>query len=75
MEIQDLVQLVPLIANVGFPVLACVFMAKFISAENDKNHAEQEKLLAVISKNTEAFTKLTIRLEVLEKRLSEEAKS
>lgn len=54
-------EIINVISTVGFPIFACVYMARFM-------RADMQKLVDVVDKMTDSIDKLNERLDRLEKK-------
>lgn len=60
MELNDIISLV---ANVGFPILACVYLARKNSQEEERHHVEMEELRKTLEENTKAINRLVNQIK------------
>lgn len=59
-------ELVSLIANIGFPITACVALFIYSNKEREKNNETIEKLRETINNNTLVVQKLLDKLDMKE---------
>lgn len=51
-----------LISSIGFPILACVYMFKYMNKQSETHKEEIDKLSTAVNNNTIIITKLYERL-------------
>lgn len=66
MDVQVLFQA---ISTLGFPILCCIYMARYIDKTNEQHREEVGKLTEIIQNNTLALTKLTDKIENIENKV------
>lgn len=55
-------EMISIISQVGFPIFACIYMARFM-------RADMQKLVEVVDKMADSIDKLNERLDRLEEKL------
>lgn len=55
---MDMSQVTSLITSVGFPIVACIYMAYIVKDMNDKHKAEMDSMRDALNANTNAIDKL-----------------
>lgn len=55
---MDLSQVTGLITSVGFPIVACIYMAYMIKDMNEKHKEEMDSMRDSVNANTNAIDKL-----------------
>lgn len=56
--------IVPLISNLGFPIVCCLIMFYWCSKQEERHKQETDKLAQALNNNTLALTKLAERMGV-----------
>lgn len=64
MDINTIVQLV---GSLGFPIAMCIYMAYSNNKLNEQHRESETKLTEIINNNTLALTKLSDRIDNIEK--------
>ena len=64
MDINTIVQLV---GSLGFPIAMCIYMAYSNNKLNEQHRESEAKLTEIINNNTLALTKLSDRIDNIEK--------
>lgn len=54
--------IVTMISTLGFPIVMCLFMGKFIMSQNEQHKQETEKMMEVLNENTLAVKLMNQRL-------------
>lgn len=62
---MDINTIITAIGSVGFPIVACCFMAFYVKDINEKHKAESDKMTEAINNNNKLLEKIIDRLEVL----------
>lgn len=64
---MDVATLSQLIGSLGFPIAMCVYMAYSNNKLNEQHRESEAKLTEIINNNTLALTKLSDKIENIEK--------
>lgn len=64
---MDMNSIIQLIGTLGFPIFCCMYMAWYINKVQEHHNKEISKLMEIVNNNTLAITKLTDKIENLEK--------
>lgn len=56
---MELTDIITFVSNVGFPILACVYLARSNQKLNDQHKVEMDELRKSINQNTRAIDALT----------------
>lgn len=62
---MDVQTVITAVGSLGFPIVACCFMAVYIKDINEKHKAESDKMTEAINNNNKLLEKIIDRLEVL----------
>lgn len=62
---MDVQAVTSLISTVGFPIVACVYMAYLVKDMNEKHSAETDTLKESINANTQAISELKVLINTL----------
>lgn len=62
---MDLQTIITAVGSLGFPIVACCFMAVYIKDINAKHKEEADKMTEAINNNNKLLEKIIDRLEVL----------
>lgn len=54
-----------LISTVGFPIVACIYMAYLVNSMNEKHATETDTLKESINANTQAISELKVLINTL----------
>ena len=65
-------QIITLISNVGFPIVACVFLYKQNVRQADQHKEEMEHVTEALNNNTVAYTALAEKLDKLADKIGED---
>lgn len=60
-----------LIGSIGFPIVACIYMAYLVKTMNDNHKEETEKMRETLASNTSAIEKLQDLIEKILSKLGE----
>lgn len=63
----DLQGIVQVISTVGFPIVMCLILMKFMAASNEKHESEVNHLTDTIDANTKVLTELCTLIKTLVK--------
>lgn len=55
---MDVTQITTLITTVGFPIVACIYMAKYMTAESEAHAKEMNGMKDALNANTVALQEL-----------------
>ena len=61
---MDVTTITPLIGSLGFPIVACIYMAKLQEKNNEQHSKEVAELRKSVDNNTNAMIKLCTKLGV-----------
>lgn len=64
---MDVNVIVQLVGSLGFPIAMCIYMAYSNNKLNEQHRESEAKLTEIINNNTLALTKLSDKIENLEK--------
>lgn len=67
---MDLSQVTSLITSVGFPIVACIYMAYMVKDMNDKHKDEMDSMRDALNANTNAIDKLEALINQLLSRMN-----
>lgn len=56
---MELTDIITFVSNVGFPILACIYLARSNQKLNDQHKVEMDELRKSIQQNTRAIDALT----------------
>lgn len=62
---MDVQLIITAIGSLGFPIVACCFMAVYIRDINTKHKEESDKMVEAINNNNKLLERIIDRLEVL----------
>ena len=62
---MDVQTVITAVGSLGFPIVACCFMAFYIKDINEKHKAESDKMTEAINNNNKLLEKIIDRLEAL----------
>lgn len=62
---MDVQAVTSLISTVGFPIVACIYMAYLVKDMNEKHSAETSVLKDSINANTQAISELKVLINTL----------
>lgn len=62
---MDIQLIITAIGSLGFPIVACCFMAVYIRDINTKHKEESDKMVEAINNNNKLLERIIDRLEVL----------
>ncbi len=63
---MDVATITSLISSVGFPIVCCIFMAKYITTMNNQFNEELDKLRTALENNTKVMTRICEKLDINE---------
>lgn len=58
-----MVEITNLIGSLGFPIVACIYMAKMLKDERDRHEEEVWRLTQALNDNTQILTELKTLFE------------
>lgn len=61
---MDVTTLSQLIGSLGFPIIACIYMAKMQEKQNEQHSKEVEELRKSVDNNTKAMIKICTKIGV-----------
>ncbi len=61
---MDVTMITQLIGSLGFPIVACIYMAKTQEKQNEQHSKEVSELRQTVENNTKAMIKLCTKLGV-----------
>lgn len=67
---MDMSQVTSLITSVGFPIVACIYMAYIVKDMNDKHKDEMDSMRNALNSNTNAIDKLEALINQLLSRMN-----
>lgn len=62
---MDVQAVTSLISTVGFPIVACIYMAYLVKDMNEKHSSETDTLKESINANTQAISELKVLINTL----------
>lgn len=62
---MDVQAVTSLISTVGFPIVACIYMAYLVKDMNEKHASETDTLKESINANTQAISELKVLINTL----------
>lgn len=62
---MDMNSIVNIISSVGFPIVMCVLMFRYLEATDDKREQDTGKILETVNNNTMLISKLVEKFEDL----------
>lgn len=63
---MDVASVTSLVSSVGFPIVCCIFMAKYITTINHQFNEELDKLRTALENNTKVMTRICEKLDIEE---------
>lgn len=60
---MSVVDITNLISSVGFPIIMCIVLFKYMESNDDKREIEAKELRDAINKNTVALTELVAKID------------
>lgn len=60
---MSVVDITNLISSVGFPIIMCIVLFKYMESNDDKREVEAKELRDAINKNTIALTELIAKID------------
>lgn len=60
---MDVSAIVNMISTVGFPIVMCVIMFKYLEKTDDKREQDTRQILESVNNNTQVIAKLVDKLE------------
>ena len=69
---MDVSQITQFITNVGFPIVACIFLYKQNVRQADQHKEEMEHVTEALNNNTVAYTALAEKLDKLADKIGED---
>lgn len=61
---MDVTMITQLVGSLGFPIVACIYMAKIQEKQNEQHSKEVSELRQTVENNTKAMIKLCTKLGV-----------
>ncbi len=61
---MDVTMITQLIGSLGFPIVACIYMAKMQEKQNEQHSKEVEELRKSVDNNTKAMIKICTKIGV-----------
>lgn len=62
---MDTNQIVEIVSSVGFPIIMCLILLKYMKQESDEHDKEVEHLTETINANTKVLTELCTLIKTL----------
>lgn len=62
---MEITELTNLISTVGFPIIMCFIMFRYMEENDDKREAESKELREAINNNTQAMIRLIDKIDHL----------
>lgn len=69
---MDVANITSMISSVGFPIVACIFMAYMLKEITEKHETEMNNMREALNSNTNAITKLEVLINTVLQKLSED---
>lgn len=62
---MEITELTNLISTVGFPIIMCIIMFRYMEKNDDKREAESKELRDAINNNTQVMVRLIDKIDHL----------
>lgn len=62
---MDLTEITNIITSVGFPIVMCLMLFKYLQDESDKHETEVKSLNETINSNTQVLTELVTLIKTM----------
>lgn len=62
---MDVTQIVEIVSTVGFPIVMCLILLKYMKQERDEHDKEVQHLTETINANTKVLTELCTLIKTL----------